>query len=140
MKSFMITTGAVFISQALTVNQTLQELSMSWNNVGDDGIMAIAKSLCKSCITILDIRGCGITDNGVRSLARALLTNQNIKKLSLWGNPFTVDGARLITKNAVANGVCQHVAINSEYWNDDKVKKMMDILQMRSKNNYVVLM
>jgi len=132
----MITTGAISISQVLMINQTLLELYMGGNNIGDDGITAIAGSLSNSSITELDIYGCGITFTAVRSLATVLSTNQNIKSLGLWNNQITVDGTRLIMESAVKNGVCEDVSINNEYYvYDDEVKKMMTILNDRSRQN-----
>ena len=135
----MITTGAISISQALMVNQTLLELDMSDNDIKDEGITAIAGSLNNSSIIELDVRGCGITFTGVRSLAAALSTNQNIRRLWLWSNPITVDGARLIMKSAVDNGVCEYVSIDDEYEDDDQVKEMRTILDDRGQDvrNYV---
>ena len=137
----MITTGAISISQALMVNQTLLELYMWDNNITDDGITAIAGSLTSSSITVLHVVSCGITFTGVRSLAAALSTNQSIMKLWLWDNPITVDGARLIMKSAVDNGVCEIVLIDEEYEDDDEVNEMITILDDRSRQyvrNYVV--
>ena len=137
----MITTGAISISQALMVNQTLLELGMGYNNITDDGITAIAGSLRSSSITVLNVDRCGITFTGVTSLVATLTTNQNIKILKLWGNPITVDGARLIMKSAVDNGVCECVGIGYEYENDDEVKEMETILNDRRRQdvrNYVV--
>ena len=136
----MITTGAISISQALMVNQTLLELDMRSNNITDDGITAIAGSLRSCSITVLNIERCGITFTGVISLAAALSTNRNIKMLSLWGNPITVDGARLIMKSAVDNGVCENVDIDNEY-KDDAVEEMETILDDKRRQdvrNYVV--
>ena len=127
----MITTGAISISQALMVNQTLLELDMSGNDIKDEGITAIAGSLNNSSITVLGVQRCGITFTGVRSLAAALSTNQNIRELWLMKNPITVDGARLIMKSAVDNGVCEDVGIDDEYEDDDQVKEMMTILDDR---------
>ena len=130
----MITTGAISISQALMVNQTLLELDMRWNDIKDEGITAIAGSLNNSSITELDVQRCGITFTGVRSLAAALSTNQNIRELWLMGNPITVDGARLIMKSAVDNGVCEDVGIDDKYEDDDQVKEMMTILNDRGQD------
>ena len=125
----MITTGAISISQALMVNQTLLELHMWDNQIGDDGIIVIASSLSNSSITLLDVRGCGISVVGVRSLAEAISSNQNIRTLWLERNPITVDGARLIMKAAVDNAVCEYVSISN--YNDDEVERMMNILDDR---------
>ena len=137
----MITSGAISISQALMVNQTLRELHIWGNDIKDEGITAIAGSLSNSSITVLHVERCGITFTGVRSLAAALSTNQNIGILGLDGNPITVDGARLIMKSAVDNGVCEIVGIDNEYLKDDQVKEMMTILYDRRRQdvrNYVV--
>ena len=131
----MITTGAISISQALMVNQTLLELHMAGNQIGDDGITAIASSPSNSSITLLDVGGCGISDVGVRSLAEALSSNQNIRTLWLLDNPITVDGARLIMKAAVDNAGCEYVGIDYDYDDDDEVKRMMNILDDRSKQD-----
>ena len=130
----MITTGAISISQALMVNQTLLELHMGGNQIGDDGITAIASSLSNSSITVLDVMGCGISVAGVRSLAEVISSNQNIRTLWLRANPITVDGACLIVKAAVDNAVCEHVEIDSEYY-DDEVQRMMNIQDDRRKQD-----
>ena len=131
----MITTGAISISQALMVNQTLLELYMRGNQIGDDGITAIALSLSNSSITVLDVEGCDISVVGVRSLAETISSNQNMRIVWLRNNPITVDGARLIMKAAVDNAVCKYVVIDSKYYDDDEVKRMMNILYDRSKQD-----
>jgi len=132
----MITIGAISIGQALMVNQTLLELDMGYNyNIGDDGITAIAESLSNCTISLLDVQRCGITFTGVRSLAEALSTNQNIKRLVLWDNQITIDGARLIIECAVDSRVCKYVNIDNKYEDDDKVKKMRTILNDRSRQD-----
>ena len=126
----MITTGAISISKMMMVNHSLQELYMFNNNIGDDGISAIAGALGNCKINRLDVRWCGITLTGAQSLAEALSSNHTIRELWLMGNPITVEGALLIVKSAVDNTVCQHVSINGEYHNDE-IEKMMNILEDR---------
>ena len=112
-----------------------------WNNaIGDEGIATIAGSLRSSTsgITELGVSSCGIGIVGVTSLAESLLTNQNIKKLWLYGNPITFDGARLIMKSAVDNGVCEYVGISDEYKSDDEVKRMKAILDNRAGSRHNV--
>ena len=128
----MITTGAISISKMMMVNHSLQQLYMRYNNIGDDGISAIAGALGTCKINILDVSECGITLTGARSLAAAVSSNHTIRELWLWHNPITVEGALLIVKSAVDNTVCQDVVINNEYKNDE-IKKMMNILEDRRK-------
>ena len=128
----MITTGAISISKMMMVNHSLQELYMSDNNIGDDGISAIAGALGNCKINVLNVQQCGITLTGARSLAKALSFNHTIRALGLGGNPITVEGALLIVKSAVDSTVCQRVGIDYEYQNDE-IKKMMNILEDRRK-------
>ena len=104
----MITTGAISISQALMVNQTLLELHIRNNQICDEGITAIAGSLSNSSITVLNVIWCGIS----------------------------VVGARLIMKSAVDSAVCKSVWIDSKYYDDDdEVKRMRSILNDRSRQD-----
>ena len=105
----MITTGTIFINQALMVNQTLLELYMSHNQIGDDGINVIAGSLSNSSITLLDVMDCSIS----------------------------VVGARLIMKSAVCNAVCKDIWLGSYYY-DDEVKRMMSILNRQDVSKFYV--
>ena len=136
----MITTGAISISQALMVNQTLLELCMRYNKISDDGITAIAGSLNNSNITLLSIRKCGIGLVGVTSLAKALSSNQNIRELDLKDNDITDNGKCLIMKSAVENGVCENVIINKvPKIVKEEIKRMIIILDKRRRHvrNYV---
>ena len=126
----MITTGAISISKMMMVNHSLQHLRMNDNNIGDDGISAIAGALGNCKINKLCVRGCGITLTGAKSLAVALSSNHTIRALRLWYNPITVEGALLIVKSAVDNTVCQYVGIDGEYKNDE-IEMMMYILEDR---------
>ena len=132
----MITTGAISISKMMMVNHSLQELIMYHNNIGDDGISAIAGALGNCKINKLDVDHCGIALTGARSLATALSSNHTIRELCLRGNPITVEGALLILESAVDSTVCCKVSIyiDDEYENDEGVKKMMNILENRVRN------
>ena len=90
----MITTGAICISEVFMEKCSLQILDIPHNNIGDDGINAIARTLSNSQISELDVRGCGITLTGARPLAAALLVNNSIRILNVWNNPITVEGVR----------------------------------------------
>ena len=130
----MITTGAISISKIMMMNHSLQELYMDYNNIGDDGISAIARALGNCKINKLDVQRCGITLTGATSLAEVLSSNHTIRVLWLRGNPITLEGALLIVKSAVDNTVCQRVGIDDEYENDE-IKKMMNILKDRRKQH-----
>ena len=109
----------------------MQVLSLSGNNIGDDGIDVIARVLGSSQICELYIKKCGITLTGAKSLAKGLIISKTIKKIAIISNPVTLDGACLILQSAVENGVCYLVDIDAEYRSNEETKKMMLELEMR---------
>jgi len=123
----------------------LQALNLSNNDIGDDGIAAIARALNNSQISILGVCKCGITLTGVKTLARELKINKRMIMIKVWGNAITLEGARLILRSAVDNGVCQQIDIHDELFdrceeqmNDGEVKKMIAILEQRKKQQQEV--
>jgi len=126
----LITTGARCISELLK-NCSLEVLVVGGNNIGDDGITAIAGALGKSRIRELYVHQCGITVSGAKELATGLSLNSSITVLFVSDNPITVEGACLLLKSAVDNGVCENVIVNFEYEEDNEVQKMMSILETR---------
>ena len=127
----MITTGAISISNMMMVNHSLQVLRMRYNNIGDDGISAIARGLGNCKINELEVDHCGITVTGARILAASLSSHPTIRVLSLESNLITEGGAQQILEAAVYNIVTVHVFIDDGYKND-KVKEMLTILKNRS--------
>ena len=123
--------GAICISKLLEINKTLQALWIGFNNIGDDGITAIAETLGKSQIRILDVRECGISDAGARVLAEALSFNQNIKMLYAEFNPITVEGAYIILQSAINNASSPDVRINEQFKSSNEIMKLMTILEAR---------
>ena len=61
----MIIVGAKYISQLLNVTHTLQELQISDNNIGDDGIAVISEALQHNkSFTTLWVQDCGLSAKG----------------------------------------------------------------------------
>ena len=71
----------------------LHKLDISWNEIDATGIGCIATSL-ENNITLeeLYISGCGVTDDGAKSLARALTMDSKLKVLALFGNEIGDEG------------------------------------------------
>ena len=109
------------------VNHSLQQLYISDNDIGDDGIFTIAGALGDCKISKLSVNNCGITLTGIRSLATVISSHHTIRELWLLNNPITVEGALLIVNSAVYNTVCEEVWIDDEYKNDEilNLKKIM---------------
>ena len=127
--------GATVISKLLKDNHVIQELLMSENNIGDDGITVITTALTNSRISILWVNHCGITLTGARSIATLLSVNHSIRELWLYKNPLTTEGSHVILQSAVNNEASQ-VDIRTDYdYGDSEVRRMKNILDIRSVEN-----
>ena len=61
----IVTTGASCLGELLKVNNSLQELDMGHNAIGDDGMSSVADGLqYNKTLTNLNVRGCGLSDKG----------------------------------------------------------------------------
>jgi len=127
--------GAICIAELIRTKHKLDVLSLSANNLGDDGIVAIAGALGKCNIDTLIIDECGINVTGAKALAESLLINKSITLLTLWDNPMTVEGARAIIESAVGNGtLCPCMMIDNHlYEEDDEAQLMIKVLQLRKR-------
>ena len=124
-------TGATVISKLLKNNHMIKKLSVDDNNVGDNGITAIATALSNSTIRMLWVSNCGITRTGARSIATLLSVNHSIRNLWLYDNPITTEAAHAILQSAVNNEASQvDIAIDYKYM-DSKIQRMKDILGNR---------
>ena len=61
----IVTTGASCVGELLKVNNSLQELVMRYNQIGDDGMSSVADGLqCNNTLTKLDVVRCGFSVKG----------------------------------------------------------------------------
>jgi Ran GTPase-activating protein (RanGAP) involved in mRNA processing and transport len=68
-------------------DETLLELYLRWNNIGDDGASKLADALkVNTTLLELDLRWNKIGPDGASKLADALKVNTTLLKLDLWKN------------------------------------------------------
>ena len=61
----IVTTGASCVGELLKVNNSLQELVMGDNEIGDDGMSSVADGLqCNNTLTKLNVSLCGLSVKG----------------------------------------------------------------------------
>ena len=71
------------LARVLLENQCLEELNLSHNKFGDDGIQHLTQTLrVNQWLTILDVSECGITD-GLKQHAVSLTYNKSLTELKL---------------------------------------------------------
>ena len=127
----------------------IQELNMSRNYIGDEGITAITTALTNSRIRVLGVAECGITLTGATSIATFLSVNNSIRMLGALCNHISKDGVHLILQSAMSNKVdirIDHEQESSqvmmqleEMWkNDHEIElTIREILEDWSKTNVV---
>ncbi|XP_044869683.1 NACHT, LRR and PYD domains-containing protein 3-like [Mauremys mutica] len=86
------------LSAALSTNQSLTELELSGNELGDLGIKLLCEGLkhprCK--LQKLVVWDCQLTDACCGDLSSLLSTNQSLRELNLRGNNLSYSGVKLL--------------------------------------------
>ncbi|XP_075784916.1 NACHT, LRR and PYD domains-containing protein 3-like [Pelodiscus sinensis] len=86
------------LSAALRTNQSLTELELSGNKLGDSGIKLLCEGLkhatCK--LRKLVVWDCRLTDACCGDLSSLLSTNQSLRELNLSGNNLTGSGVKFL--------------------------------------------
>ncbi|XP_059818694.1 NACHT, LRR and PYD domains-containing protein 3-like isoform X1 [Hypanus sabinus] len=100
--------GAKDLISTLGTNQSLTELSLNDNKLGDSGVKLVSAALrvseCK--LQKLWLRDVGLTDSGAEDLASALSTNPSLTELDLGGNKLRDSGVKLLSA-ALRNAKCK---------------------------------
>ena len=88
--------GVNKLSSALPTTK-IYTLNLTGNKMGDDGLRHIVANLTKTCLTLLRIQCCGITDEGVIELAE-VLPRTHIICLQLDGNKISSTGLKCLSR------------------------------------------
>ena len=91
--------GTAIITRALNGNNTLEELNLSDNKVGDMGARFLTKTLAlnNSSLRKLFLISTEITDEGAAYLAEMLKTNSTLSHVSLGQNNISDQGMKLLS-------------------------------------------
>ncbi|KAM7165083.1 NACHT, LRR and PYD domains-containing protein 3-like isoform 3-T8 [Macrochelys suwanniensis] len=86
------------LSSALSINQTLRELDLSYNDQGNPGVQDLCKGLkhpnCE--LQTLRLESCGLRIGSCGSLSHVLRTNQTLSELELKWNRLGDSGVKLL--------------------------------------------
>ena len=111
--------GAATIGEYLKNNIFLLELNLSENNIGPNGIIAIAKAIeVNASLQKFDISCCGVAD-GAAAISGALKCNHSLQELDLSWNNFSNDGTKEIAEATKVNVTLQKLDISHNRISDD---------------------
>jgi Ran GTPase-activating protein (RanGAP) involved in mRNA processing and transport len=97
--------GAKWLAEALRCNRTLRGLDLGFNEIGDEGAIAVARALSRGNATLveLSLSRNGIQLDGAREIAACLALNGNLQILSLADNDFGAAGGKLLAASLRRN-------------------------------------
>ncbi|XP_057617780.1 NACHT, LRR and PYD domains-containing protein 5 isoform X2 [Chionomys nivalis] len=84
----------VDLASMITMNQHLKSLDLGYNNLGDNGVIALCKGLKQnnSSLRRLGLEACGLTFESCEALSSTLACNQCLTSLNLVKNSFSTPG------------------------------------------------
>ena len=91
--------GLIAIAEALKTNSILTTLGLGYNNIGDKGVIGIAEVLkINTTLIKLHLGNNKVSNKGIIALAKALKTNTTLKELYLENDKIYDIGGRAIVK------------------------------------------
>ena len=85
----IVTTGASCVGELLKVNNSLQEVVMDNNEIGDDGMSSVADGLqCNNTLTKLNVERCGFSVKGTvvyKTEFKIIWSFQSLSSFSVFG-------------------------------------------------------
>uniref|UniRef100_A0A8C3T4Y8 NACHT, LRR and PYD domains-containing protein 3 n=1 Tax=Chelydra serpentina TaxID=8475 RepID=A0A8C3T4Y8_CHESE len=119
------------LSAALSTNQSLTELELSGNKLGDSGIKLLCEGLkhpsCK--LQKLVVWDCQLTDACCGDLSSLLSTNRSLRELNLSGNNLSYSGVKLLCEG-LKHPNCKLEKLDlSEIHIDEKTTQELEVLQ-----------
>ena len=105
-------TGVLAIADALKINEVLNKLNISRNQIGPTGAAAIADALKGNAVlTHLDLGANRIRDQGAAAIAEALRGNGVLKNLYMGYNQIGDEGAKALASALRVNGVLTKIVL-----------------------------
>ena len=117
------------MAQALRVNQTLNDLDLNWNTIGD-GAIALGEALrVNQTLTQLHLGGNQLGAQGVQAIAQALRVNRTLTHLYLYHNEIGVEGAQAIAQSLRFNRTLTYLTLGNNLIGDQQEQGVLVIIK-----------
>ena len=132
----MTSDGVGEVMSGLSENQTLRELSLSYNPIGLEGVITMATMLrSNSSLETLDLQSCSIGSSGGVELGAALESNKTLRKLVLGGNALGDDGVRGLCVGLENNSSLKELYLhNDESLGEDGVLLLLKCVEEKNRS------
>ena len=111
----------------------LQNVDISRNSIGDDGISAISDSLHVNTTLIqLVARSCKFHTKGAESIAEMLLTNKTLKYLNVSGNHIEDDGITVVICSIRGNATLNELLLYGCKFNSKALENVNKMLMVKN--------
>lgn len=109
---------AEIIGEAVAANESLENLMLSRNELGDDGAVVLMQALKNNKnLTNIYLRNNNINDDGAIAIAEAVQTNKNLQSINLANNHISDIGAA-----SIADALKINKKLDCIDFNDNKIK------------------
>ena len=120
-----ITLGDGKFTDALSNNKTIEELSLSHNNIGAEGAKCLAAALSNNnTLKGLDLDNNNIGVEGVKCLAEALKVNTTLEEIYLGGKNIGDEGTKHLARALMVNRILQQIGLESNSISDEGAKSI----------------
>ncbi|KAF9312585.1 hypothetical protein BG006_004327, partial [Podila minutissima] len=121
------------LAEALKTNSTLTILDLSGNSIEEDGAQVLAEALkTNSILTNLNLTGNGIGADGAQVLAKALKTSSTLTTLNLDKNSIGGTGAQVLAEALKTNSALTTLYLNSNSIGDNGAQALAEAFQTNS--------
>jgi hypothetical protein len=116
--------------QALSVNRSLKELYLNDNEIGDDGVEALAASVKNhESLSVIDLSGNKMSDKGAAALASAIPNSHELDSLMLSRNSINDEGAAALASLLEHNPTICRVQLQGNNISDKGVAALAQALK-----------
>uniref|UniRef100_A0A670HR23 Uncharacterized protein n=1 Tax=Podarcis muralis TaxID=64176 RepID=A0A670HR23_PODMU len=121
------------LASALSSNQTLTELFLGGNQLGDSGVQLLCEGLKHpKCMLQKLLWNCEFTSASCRDLCSALSTNQSLKKLKLGGNKLGDSGVKMLCEGLKdpSSGL-EAIELDIDELSEDTVRELSSVKRIK---------